>query len=798
MCKLTSVVVVEEKKQKGYVGSDVKKLDNAALLTGHAHFSDDIRLPGMLYLAILRSNFAHAKIIHIDTGKISGMQGVLRVLTGEELSCVLHPFPRYPKFSGLKYSRCYPLAVDKVMFQGEPVAAVVAESPYRAYDALEEIDVEYAPLKPVLNIEQSKSEDIRLYDDWDNNMMLEFKIATESVDEVFESGDRLVEGKVHIQRQCAAPLECRGYIASYEPISDELLVYASTQRPHVMRNILSEVLSIKESKIRVIQSTVGGGFGQKTTPHREEALVCAVSKMIGRPVKWIETRRENLLSGHAREQIHSFKASVKSDGRILAIKDEMYADLGSYFPQPGVLQTLATCDMITGPYAIEEVQIKCYGMATNKAPFYPYRGFGEESATIVHERLMDLVAKQLGLDKVEVRKRNLIKPGMFPYTTPTGLVYDSGDYFTLLETALAKVGYSELLSAKAMSAPKRYVGLGLSIFVKGSAPAAPDSFLQSYEVATVRVDPSGNVTVITGLSSIGQGTETGIAQVVADELGVYLEDVNVVQGDTLASAFGLGMYGSRGLVLGGSAALMAARLVKEKALKVASYLLKTEPTDLEIKSGVVHSKGTGSSVRLSEIANKLLKDVFRLPKDIEPGLEATYYFRAPNVSNVPDEHGHMNTCATYSSGANAVIVEVLPDTGEVKVLRLVGVIDCGRVINPGLARGQVIGGLVQGLGSALYEEVVYDETGNQLNSTFMDYCLPTALVTPNIDVSFYETLSPYTPLGAKGVGEMGIQAIQAAVMSAVNDAISANGDDITEFPIKQELVWRKLRNSTNM
>lgn len=748
-------------------------------------------MSGLCHLAILRSPYAHARIIRIDTEKARKAQGVIKVVTGADLVEMLDPFPKYPNMPNFSYAKCYPLAVDRVMFQGEPVVAIVAESIYAANDALEEVEVEYERLKPVLSIEQSRSKDVILYENWNSNTMLELKMANGNVDDAFAHCDLIVEGKVHVQRQCAAPLECRGYVASYEPATKGLVLHGSTQRQHPMKTFLSGVLRLPESNIRVIQSSVGGGFGLKTTPHREEALVCALSMLIGRPVKWFETRTENLMSTHSRESDHEFRAAVNKDGRVLAIQDEMYVDFGSYFPQPGVLQALATCENLTGPYDIRNVQVQCHGMTTNKAPYYPYRGFGEETAVTIHERLMDLVAEKLNMNKADVRRINIIKSSMFPYRSPTGSVYDSGNYDKLIDSAVELSGFREL-SKHHSSISNNPLGFGLSVFVNSSGASAPNSFLQAYAGATVRVDTSGHVTVITGLSFIGSGSETGIAQIVADELGVKLEDVDVLQGDTLTFSFGLGTYGSGSLILAGSSAQMAAKSIKTKVLKVAAYLLKTKQNELEIRDGVVHSRTSSNSIAVAEIATKLHKDIFRLPQEFEPGLEATSYFRPPSVSNIPDEHGHMNRCTAYSSGAVATVVELVRETGEIKLKKLLAVVDCGKVVNPALVSGQVIGGVIQGLGSSIYEEVVYNEDGIQLNPNFMDYLIPSAADTPAVEVSFSESISPNTPLGSKGVGELGIQGVQAAILGAVNDALGMNV--VSEFPINPEQVWKALRS----
>lgn len=780
-----------------YVGRNVKKVGAVPLLSGAGGFVGNIVLDRMANLSILRSPYSHARILNIDTTSASKLPGILKIVTGEEMKDMLNPYPQYPKIPGLRHSPCYPLAINRVRYQGEPVAVVVAESSYQGADALEEIKVEYEPLKPVVRVEDSSAQaSSKLYDEWEDNKTLDFTVKGGDIEKAFSEAEQVVEGEVRIQRQCAAPLECRGYLASYDDSSQHLTLYASTQRHHVLKIFLSEVLGLSESKIRVIGTAIGGGFGLKTTPHKEEVIVCIMSKVTGKPVRWLESRSENLgAGGQAREQIHRFSAAVTNTGKILGVKDTIIADLGAYFPQPGVLQVLATAEMITGPYDIKNTRIRCLGYATNKPTFYPYRGFGEESATMFHERMIDLVASKLGIDRIAIRRLNVIKSESLPHKSVSGLTYDSGNYLELLNKAVEAVGAENFQQTKNSSGGDRLVGYGISLFVKPSAAAIPNTYVQGYESSTVRMDMSGKITVLAGSSPIGTGSETAISQIVADEIGVKMEDIEIVQGDTLACSFGLGAFASRTVVVAGSAALLAARIVKEKILKTAAFLLKCEPSDLIIQDGKVISKNSSETIDISTIAKSILKDPFRLPKEIGPGLEATYVYSPPNITNTPDKDGHMNTCATYSSAAISVAVEVSRETGEVKILNLSSMNDCGTIINPGLARGQVIGGLVQGIGSALYEESVYDESGQPLSSTFMHYILPSILEVPDIRVEFTETPSPYIPTGAKGVGEIGIQGLQAAILSAVIDAISPLGLDVSSYPLTPEKLWTLLHRS---
>lgn len=784
-----------------YIGRDVKKMDGPALLRGSAKFVDDIKLPGMSYLGFTRSPLAHALIKRVDTARASRMRGVLSVLTGEDVKRIMKPYPPFFKdFPGLRYAECYPLAIDRVRFAGEPVVAVVAEDRYTLDDALEAIEVEYEELPVLTEPEEAmKPGSPLIYPEWGDNVMFRFVVRGGDVEAAFRKADIVLSEKLDIHRYTGTPIETRGYLAEYDAASGCLTLWASTQQPHPLRTMLADALGLPEMRIRVIQPHVGGGFGLKTPLYPEEALVCLLAMRIGRPVKWVETRREHLLgTGHARQQRHYVEVAVRRDGVVLGLRDKMIVDLGVFYPTHGQMQMYVTAKHIVGPYAIKNVLVEAYGVATNKTYYYAYRGFGKEAANFVYERVMDLVARELALDRAEVRLRNFIGPEEFPYKSPTGAVYDSGDYHAVLKKALDLVERQGFSRRREESRKRgRLTGLGFSFVLEPCGASVPDSYTQGYDAATVRVDPSGKVTVLTGITSPGTGNETAVAQVVADELGVRLEDVAVIQGDTSICPYGLGNFSSRAAIVGVSSALLAARAVKEKILRIAAGILEASADDLEVEDGYIHVRGvSGRGIHLSELARFVYKNIY-LVRGEEPGLEATRYFLTPNVYHTPDEEGRINTYPLYPYAANVALVEVDPETYEVRLLGYLVVHDCGTLINPGFVDGQVVGGVAQGIGGALLEELVYDARGQLLTSSFMDYLIPSSMEIPEITVHHHETPSPFTPLGSKGCGEGGAEGVSAAIASAIEDALSGYGIRIRATPLTPDKIWRLLRESSS-
>jgi aerobic carbon-monoxide dehydrogenase large subunit len=781
-----------------YLGQSINKLDDPVLVRGEGTFVDDIKFPNMLYVGFVRSPYAHAEIINVDYREALARTGVLAAFNGQEVKKMLKP---YPVFHGLvRYTECYPLAVERVNFVGEPVVAVLADDPYTLADALDDVQIDYKPLPVVSDPEKALQEDSPLlYPDWGNNIMFKFRVKGGDIDLAFEKADLKFKDTIEIHRYTGAPMEPRAYAANYEHGAKTLTYWASTQQAHVTRSMLADALDFPEKNIRVIQPNVGGGFGLKTPIYPEEALICLTSMKLRRPVKWTETRREHMVAtGHAREQKHYIEVAARKDGVVLGIRDKMIVDLGVFYPSHGQMQMFVTAKYIVGPYAIRNVDIDAYGVATNKTYYYAYRGFGKEAANFVYEGIMDRVARELGLDRAEVRFRNFIPPDAFPYKTGTGCTYDSGNYPAVLKKALDAADYPNFAKMKSEARKQgRYLGLGISYVLEPSASAIPNSYTQGYDATTIRVDPAGNVTVLTGVSSAGSGNETGIAQAVADEIGVNIDDVTVTQGDTAICPYGLGNYSSRSSVIGLSSAVFAARKIRAKIVKAAAHMLEARAEDLEIDRGRVFVRGSpAKSITIRDVARKIYRDPYTIP-NLDMGLDETYYFLEPNIQHSPDEEGNINTYPNYPNGANIALIEVDPKSGDFKILKYIVVHDCGTVINPSLVEGQIMGGVIQGLGGAVYEELLYDENGQLLTSSFMDYLIPSIVETPPMTILHHVTKCPFTPLGQKGCGEGGAEGVSSALISALEDGLHDYNVRIRKSPLKPEFIWGKISEGSH-
>lgn len=773
------------------VGNRIKRKEDPRLITGNGHFTDDIKLPGMLYAAILRSPHAHALIKNIDATAALNLPGVIAVYTGKDLIGKVNPVPAMWLLTAanLKHKPRIPLAVDKTLYAGEGVAMVVAENRYIARDALDLIDVEYEELPAVVDQKLAMMDGAPLlHEDVENNIALHWK-AGNIPDEVFEKAEVVVKGQFYEQRVIPNPIETRGAVAQYNPGSGELTIWCTSQNPHIHRMVYSEVLGIPETKLRVVAPDVGGGFGSKIATYTEEALVGFAACDLKRPVKWIEERKEHFVATtHARDEMIEVELAGKRDGTFTAIRVKNIANLGAYLSTFGAgCPTIDFGLMVTGAYVIPQAEVETYGVYTNTTPTDAYRGAGKPEATYQIERIVDLFAQEVGMDPVEVRRKNLVPTGSFPYTNAMGCVYDSGDYFRTLDKALEMIDYESLRKEQEeLRKAGKYIGIGLSTYVElcgfGPSKVAGAIGFQGgvWENSTVRVHPTGKVTVYTGTSPHGQGTATSFSQVVAEKLGIPLEDVEVVSGDTQAISMGWGTYGSRNTAVGGAAVAIATDRIIEKAKKIAAHELEVSFEDVEFTNGVFQVKGVpGQSRTFQEIA-KSANYAWNLPDGLEPSLEAQSFFDPSNF--------------VYPFGCHICVVEVDADTGEITLRRYVAVDDVGRVINPMLAEGQVHGGIAQGIGQALWEGAVYSENGQLLSGTFMDYSMPKARFFPTIETAFTETPSPVNPLGAKGVGETGTTASPPAVVNAVLDALKPFGVKSLDMPLTPEKVWRAMRN----
>ena len=770
-------------------------------MTGKGKFVADVYLPGMLHAAILRSPYAYAKINSINTKKASRHPGVVAVVTGIEAAKLSKPIPFMysPTGFGSKTADVYGLATDRARYVGEPVAAVVAVNKLVAYEALELVEVDYTPLTPVVDAERALEPGSPLvYEPWGDNLLLKMSFRGGDVDRAFKEADYVIKDSLKSHRYTGVPIEPRAYVADYDRANGKLTLYATTQQPHPLRTTLAAALDIPENNIHVIQPDVGGAFGVKTPPYQEEILLPILAISTGKPVKWVEERRENFLAGgHAREMVHHFEVAFNRDGRVVGLREKMIADTGAPSPLIGWGMAFVGAIHIPGVYKIENVEVESLMVVTNKAPWNAYRGYGKENSNLLMERCMDLVARKLGISPIETRLKNFVQPQEFPFKQVSGQVLDSGDYPKVLNRLLQMSEYDELREERErLRRQGKYVGIGVVFEVAPGGACLPDSYITGYDGTTVRVAPTGKVTVLTGITSPGTGNETMIGQVVADELGTSIGDVSVIQGDTDRCPYGLGNFSDRSTIVGASSAMLAAKDIREKMLKVAASMLEASPEDLDIEESRFFVKGVPSKfLKFADVSQAIYRRPYDCAIDIEPGLEATRYFRTLNATHIPDEQGRISTYPSYPNMAHLAFVEVDGETGEVKILKYAAVHDCGFVMNPMMVEGQLHGGIVQGIGGALYENLVYDDSGQLLTTTFMDYPIPTSMEVPRIEVASHETKSPFTPYGTKGVGESGPVGAPSVLISAVEDALSSLGVKITELPLTPNKVWELIRDA---
>ena len=682
------------------------------------------------------------------------------------------------------------LAWPRVRHVGECVAAVVAADPYQAADAAALVDVDYEPLPAAVDLRAASASAAPLvHDEAPRNVLLTRRFEHGDVERALASSAAVIERTFRTNRQTAAPLEGRAGVAEWNAAEGKLTLWATTQVPHLARHSLAEILGIAESRIRVIAPDVGGGFGVKAIVYPEDVCLCLLAMRLGRPVKWVEQRREGLqAAAHARDHIYEVRAGFDAEGRLLAIDARALCNAGAYsvYPWTAGLEPLMAGGLLTGPYKLAHYRCDVTAVATNTAPAGPYRGVARPATTFVMERVLDLAARQLALDPVHVRRVNLIGPSDVPYTSPTRLVHDSPSYPVCFEKVVAAVDYTAFRAEQArLRGDGRLVGIGFAVYneltgLGQAASAGPRMpFRTGHEGATVRMDPSGAVTVLAGVTSQGQGTETTVAQLAASELGVPLDTITVVLGDTDMTPFGLGAFASRQAVIGGGAVVRAAAAVREKMVRIAAHLLEAAPDDLDVADGAVSVKGApGRTIAIAEVARVALLETQRLPPDTEPGLDATRFYDPIR--------------GTFAAGAQAAVVEVDPATGVITVRRYVCVEDVGRVINPLIVEGQIHGAIAQGLGGALCEHIVYDEAGQLLTSTLMDYALPTAASTPPLEVDHIEEPAGNL-IGVRGVGEGGTLGPAAAVANAVADALASFGAETNELPLAPARVWAAIR-----
>ncbi len=766
-----------------YMGQKVKRTEDPRLIQGIAHYVDDIKLADTLHVAFLRSPHAHARVNSINTDAAKSAPGVVAVYTGADIAGKIGNVPCAMAHPELKAPKHAVLAQDKVIYVGHPVAAVVATDKYKARDAAELIEVDYDPLDVVSDGEKAAQPDSPvIHEEFGTNIALVHNAGSGDVDAAFAQADKVITQKLNHQRLAPIPVETRGVLAQYFPGEQQLNLWSSTQIPHLLRTQIGLMLGVAENKIRVIAPEVGGGFGCKLNVYAEEALLGWIAMQLKKPVKWIEGRRENLQATiHGRGQTGTVQVAVKNDGTLLGLKYEVIADIGAYHQLLTPAVPTLTGLMLSGCYKIPAISMKCTEVFTNKMATDAYRGAGRPEATYLVERLMDCVAQELQMDPIELRRKNFPTPEEFPFATSCGVVYDSGDYEKALQKAMALADYQKLRAEQAAARQQgRVMGIGVSTYVEicamGPSVAMPAG---GWESATVRVEPTGKVTVLTGVSPHGQGQETSFAQIVGDMLGIDMNDVLVVHGDTAIVQYGIGTFGSRGLAVGGAALAFATEKVVNKARKLAAHLLGTDEASLTFENGRFVGAPNDKSLTIQEVA-LAAHTAASIPEDFEPGLTATHFFEPKNF--------------TFPSGTHICVVEIDKDTGELEIKRYIAVDDCGNQINPLLVQGQVHGGIAQGLAQALFEEVVYDENGQLLTGELMDYAVPKAHQLPHYELDHTVTPSPVNPLGAKGVGEAGTIGSTPAVANAVIDALAPFGVKHLDLPLRPEKLWRAMNN----
>ncbi len=773
-------------------GSGIKRREDPRLITGKAKYTDDLVLPGMVHMAVVRSPHAHARIKKIDASAAMKVPGVVAVFTGADCPIASVPTAWLIPNSDLKTPPHPPLAKEKVRYVGDGVAIVLAETGAQAQDGADAVKVEYEVLKAVVNPEDATKDGApQLHDDVPNNIAFRWVASSgdENVEKAFKEAEVVVKERIVQQRLIPTAMEPRSALAQWNTATGELTVWCTSQNPHIHRFILSGTTGIPEHKLRVIAPEVGGGFGSKIPCYADEILAAWAAMKLNRPVKWTETRSENYqVTTHGRDHVEYVEMAAKRDGTVTGIRGLVYAGMGAYLSTaaPGI-PTILHGLMYSGPYKFPNIRCESVGTFTNTAPVEAYRGAGRPEATFLIERLMDRLADELKTDPVEVRRKNLIPAFANGHNVPSGLIYDSGNYQAVLDKALKMAGYENFRKEQAEARKQgRYLGIGVTIYAEicglGPSQVAGAVGFQGglWESAIVRVSPTGKVQAMIGTSPHGQGEETTFAQLVSDEIGVPVEDIEVVHGDTNNTPMGWGTYGSRTTPVTGAALVLAARKIKEKARAMAAHLLEAAVEDIDYADGKFFVKGSPDKFKTIQDATLMATLAWNLPPGMEPGMEASQFYDPPNF--------------VYPFGAHIAVVEVEAETGAVSLKRYIAVDDCGPQINPVIVAGQVHGGIAQGVGQALWEGAVYDENGQLLTGTMMDYALPRADMFPKFELDHTVTPSPHHPVGVKGVGETGTIASTPTVYNAVIDALEPFGVTQIEMPLTPARVWQAIQN----
>lgn len=767
-------------------GSPVPRKEDRRLVSGQGRYVSDLELPRMLHVAFVRSPHARARVRAIDARAALAAGGVVAVATGadDDLAPLrIRARSALPTYVATEQPL---LAWPEARFAGEAVAAVVACDRYAAEDGAALVGVDYEPRPAAVDALGAGRGVAPVHETAPDNVLLSRRFESGQVETALAGSAAVIERTFRTNRQTAAPLEGRGVVADWSAGEGKCTIWSGTQVPHLLRHALAEMLELPENRIRVVAPDVGGGFGVKAIVYPEEVALCVLARRLGRPVKWVEQRREGFLaSAHARDHHYAVRAGFDRTGRLLALDVRVTCNAGAYsvYPWTAGIEALMAGGLLAGPYKVAHYRCEVAAVATNTTPAGPYRGVARPATTFVMERVLDLGAATLGLDPVDVRRINLVGPADLPYTSATRLVHDSATYGVCFEKVVEAIGYGSFRAEQTrLRAEGRHVGIGFANYneltgLGQAASAGPRMpFRTGHEGVTVRMDPSGAVTVLAGVTSQGQGLETTMAQIVASELGAPLGTVTVVLGDTDATPFGLGAFASRQAVIGGGAAIRAARALREKIVLIAAHLLEASRADLEVADGRIVVRGTSDrALPLAEIARVAHLETHRLPADVEAGLEATRFYDPIR--------------GTFAAGAQAAVVEVDPVTGEVAIRRYVCVEDTGRVINPLIVEGQVQGAIAQGIGGALLEHLIYDSSGQLLTGTFMEYALPTAAAMPPLTLDHIEVPADNLA-GVRGVGEGGTLGPAAVLANAVADALGALGAEVSELPLTPERIWQ--------
>ena len=774
------------------IGARVKRLEDPRLLTGKGAYVDDRQAAGMLHVAFRRSDQAHARIAGMELDAARALPGVIGVFTLDDLEGLVTPAIPSSRMRGYYATPIYPLARHKVRYVGEPVIAVVAEDRYIAEDALDLVNIEYEPLPGVNDAEQALREGAPLlHEEAGTNIIVQREFKRGESEAVMLTAALRVKGRFRMRRKSPVAIENRAYLAEYDAGQRLLTLHSSTQVPGIIRDALVEILGLTGNQIRVIAPDVGGGFGGKASLYAEEMTVCLLARQLGRPVKWTSDRLEDLAStSQGFDELVEAELGLDAQGCIVSLRTDVIGDTGAYsiYPWTAGLEPVQVISFMPGPYKVPAYWGRVRAVATSKSPTGPYRGVGRPISTFVMERLIDMAARKLNMDPKALREKNLVQPTEFPYKTATGIVWDRSGFIECLEAACRVGDYAAMRAAQAKArAQGRWVGIGLASYAEltgigsriSASPGMPIN--TGTETTTVKIDSTGAVTASFGVASHGQGLETTLAQVIADELGARLTDIRIIHGDSAAVAHGTGTYASRSTVLAGGAATLASRAVREKLARIAGHLLEAAATDIEISDGIARVAGTDRTLTFREIARAVYSEMGRLPKEIREDLADTTTYDP--------------FFGTTTSSTHLVQIEIDPKTYAVKVQRYVVAEDCGRVINPMIVDGQVHGAVAQGIGAALYEEIVYDADGQLLTASLVDYVIPAAPEVPAIETVHVESEYPANVGGFRGMGEGGTIGAPAAIANAVADALSPLGIEIFELPVTPERLFRLIRNT---